>query len=88
MMQVPVNVSWDSPENAQEFMLQIISKNTDFNITIGFFESNVTTFFPYYGTYNATLCSINRCGKTCQTKTFNIEPPPGCEGNNSKFCIS
>ena len=64
VIQVPVNVSWDSPENAQEFMLQI--KNTDYNNIIHSLENSVTVLLPYYGTYSATLCAINHCGKICQ----------------------
>ena len=76
MTQVPVNVSWDSPENAQEFMLKIIGKNTDYNITIRSLENNVTVLLPYYGTYSATLCAINHCGNTCwdYPNIFSAEP--------------
>ena len=72
MAQVPVNVSWDSPENAQEFMLQIIGKNTDY---IRSLENDVTVLLPY-GNYSATLCAINRCGNTCQDHPnfFSVEP--------------
>ena len=62
-MQVPVNVSWDTPENAQEFMLQI--QGTDYNNTIRSLENSITVLLPP-GTYSATLCAINRCGKTCR----------------------
>ena len=63
VIQVPVNVSWDLPENAQEFMLQI--KSTDYNNTIHSLENSITVLLPR-GTYSATLCAMNRCGKTCR----------------------
>lgn len=87
MTQVPVNVSWDSPENAQEFMLQIM--NTSYSTTVRSLESSVTVPLPY-GTYSATLCAINRCGQECRdySNIFRIEPqqPPQKpdEDNNSK----
>jgi hypothetical protein len=73
-IQVPVNVSWDSPENAREFMLQFM--NTSYSNTIRSLESSVTVFVPY-GTYSATLCTINRCGQACRDpKVFTAEPQP------------
>lgn len=82
MAQVPVNVSWDSPENAQEFMLQI--KNTGYKNTIRSLENSVTVLLPR-GTYSATLCTINRCGKTCQdfSNIFSAEPQPISKDNTS-----
>jgi hypothetical protein len=73
MTHVPVNVSWDSPENAQESMLQI--KNTDYYNIIHSLENSVIVLLPY-GTYSATLCTINRCGKTCRDypNIFSVEP--------------
>ena len=63
MTQVAVNVSWNAPENAQEFMLKI--QNADYTNTIRSLENSVTVLLPY-GNYLATLCTINRCGKTCR----------------------
>ena len=72
-MQVPVDVSWDSPDNAQEFMLQIM--NPTYSTTIRSLESSVTVKLPC-GTYSATLCAINRCGQECRDfpDIFIIEP--------------
>ena len=63
MVQVPVNISWDSPEDAQEFILQIY--NNEFNDTMRSIENSLVVLLPY-GTYSATLCTVNRCGKICQ----------------------
>ena len=87
-MQVPVNVSWNSPENAQEFMLQI--RSTDYSTAIRSLESSITTLLPY-GTYSATLCTINRCGKTCQdypnAAEFQQKPKDG-KYNFITYCIA
>lgn len=82
MTQVLVNVSWNSPENTREFMLQI--KNTAYNNTIRSLENSVTILLPY-GEYSATLCAINRCGETCQDypNIFSAEPRP--RPTDSKF---
>ena len=89
-MQVPVNVSWDSPDNAQEFTLQIM--NPTYSTTIRSLESRVTVWLPY-GTYSATLCATNRCGQECRDflDIFRIAPPQTTqtpqtpeEDNNSK----
>ena len=83
MTQVPVTVSWDAPENAQEFMLQI--QNTDYDNTIRSLEKSVTVLLPY-GTFSATLCTINRCGETCQdhSNSFSTGPQPTPASNDSK----
>jgi hypothetical protein len=77
MAQVPVNVSWDSPESAQEFILQI--SNMDYDNIIRSLINSVTVLLPY-GTYSATLCTRNRCGTTMACRDFpNIviaEPQP------------
>ena len=91
MTKVPVNVSWDSPENAQEFMLEIIGENANYSTTVHL-QSSVTVFLPY-GNYSATLCTVNRCGKTCldNSTDFSVKPrqqrPDSEESSNSKSNI-
>ena len=83
--QVAVNVSWDSPENVQEFVLQI--QSTNYNNTIRSLENSVTVLLPY-GSYSATLCTINRCGETCQDhpNSFSTGPQPTVTPN-ADSCI-
>ena len=59
-----MNISWDSPGDTEEFILQI-NNNMNFNNTIRSIENSVIMLLPY-GTYSATLCTVNGCGKTCQ----------------------
>ena len=83
-MQVPVDVSWDSPNNTEEFMLQIM--NSDYSTTVRSVESNVTVLLPP-GTYSATLCAINRCGRECRDYTNNrvvAQLPPDSKSHNKK----
>ena len=37
----------------------------EFNNTIRSIENSVIMLLPY-GTYSATLCTVNNCGKTCK----------------------
>ena len=79
---VPVNISWDSSENAQEFKLQINS--TGYNNTIRSLENSVTTFLPR-GNYSATICSINRCGETCRNYSNIFSAEPQQRSTDSKY---
>jgi hypothetical protein len=92
MTQVLVMFFWDLPANAQEFMLQIM--NTSYSNTIRSLENNVIIPLPY-GNYSATLCTINRCGQTCQDYSNIVIPEPQqrpeeteCDCNTYRLCKS
>ena len=79
-IQVPVHLSWDSPENAQEFILQIeYYINGEYNNTFRSLENDVTVLLPYYGYYSVNICCVNCCGKACENFSMSISGPQEIE---------
>ena len=60
---VSVNISWSSPDNADEVILQLQSMN--YNTTVHSRVNSVTKLLPR-GIYSVSLCTRNRCGQFCQ----------------------
>ena len=74
-MQIPVEISWDSQENAEKFTVQINNNNNEC-IDIAFSLTNhVIVTLPYYGYYSVNICSVNRCGNTCLDSIFELKKP-------------